>query len=330
MTLPRRGALAALVLVGAIPAGAAEPTAQPYIDQLKAGLEPGPSGSYTQELKKRLPAPGEGDAQQPGSYIEHLKSTDPVRPVDPEDSYIEGLQDKLGPAPQREGAIAEVKAGTSQLKPRVEGEVHYAAGFRLGTSASRTIRAVSGATTGSIESYYGTGWVPDLQIFGEWQPFHSEWLGNIGLMASGGFTYQSGTGNFAFNLVNPVTSVNFGTASRTTLKFLTFPVVLGVNYRFNLLRFLRPYVQAGGTVIGYLENRTDGHTEYRGFSTGTMVGGGMNLKLNSIFSSLGWDLYHSFGVHQYYLTLDYTRLSAPTGDLDISSNTFGVGLTYEF
>ena len=313
---------------------------QPYIDQLKQQMgdnekpKADVSGSYTEEMKKKLKAQGRS-APSGESYIESLKKSDPQRFGEPSvkpPSFTEQQKSKLGPA-QKESAIQALKEGRSDLQLRREGAIHWASGFRLGAAASRTVTGDSASTNGSFGSFYGSGWTPDLNLFVEYQPFHSEWFGNIGIVGGLGFTYNSGNANLKIgNLPNPfgTAGATFGTASHTNLKFITAPVSIGVNYRFNLLRYLRPFVQASPTYIAYLETRSDGRGDIRGKSTGLQIGGGANLLLDNFSKSLSWELYDEFGVKHYYLTVDYTKLSTIAGDVKFDASTLSLGLTYEF
>ena len=324
----------ASTLVWSGSARAEDKSQQPYIDTLKQGLEPesgDTSGSYSEHLKKELGKDPDSTGESE-DYIKRLKETDPVTTEQGKEggSYTEQEKARLGP-PNKESTIAKIKAGETELHPKTEGDIHYAAGFRLGASSNRTITSKGDAGNGNLNHYYGNGYVPELDLFGEWQPFHSEVFGNIGIFGTVGFSYQTGKGQFKNpNLTNPVTGAAFGSISQTDIRFISFPSALGVNYRFNLLKYVRPYVQLGGAAFGYLEYRTDGQSNSRGYATGTLVSGGANILLNPVFRALGWELYDQYGIHHYYLTFDLSKYSAPNGEIDVSATIFSVGMTYEF
>jgi hypothetical protein len=319
--------LAAALLISS--ASAEEPTPQPYIDQLRRDLRPDQESaeSYTEKLRRKN-AEKQPQQESSESYTESLRKTLPPTQGQPS-SFIGSEKDKI-PAKSEGGAIQAVKDGTSDLKALKEGEIHHAAGFRLSAASSRTVTGGGGSASGDFYTYYERGWVPELSFFYEYQPIHSEIFGNIGLIAGAGFTYQKGTGVFRIPVTNPFTGTTFGTTSRTTLRFITLPVSLGVNYRLNLLHYLRPYVQASAVVVGYTELRSDGREDLRGRSTGFQFSGGANILLDSLFKKASWNLYESYTVKHYYLTVDYTKLATVAGDIDFDASTMSVGFTYEF
>ncbi len=301
---------------------------QPYIDQLKQGLEPqgqaeGRPDSFIQSERERL-----GKPEGTGNYIETLQRSLP-EDSRPRSSLIESEKRRLGPGDPKGGAIQAVKEGHSELKSKRGGPIHHAAGFKFGTTMSRTIVASAGAGGRTFSEVYGDGFTPDLQGFYEYQPFHSEWFGNVGLVVGGGLSVRSGTGAFAFNLPKPGGGF-FGTSSRTKFQFFTLPLWFGANYRFNLFRVLRPYLQVAGVVMGYVEMRSDERAGHRGNARGVMFSGGVNILLDWIAPSAAADLYHSFGIQHYYLTIDYTRLDTFSGDVDFVFSGLSLGMTYEF
>ena len=50
---------------------------------------------------------------------------------------------------------------------------------------------------------YGHSKLANVMFTYEYQPFHSEWLGNVGAVFGIGLTYHRGNGRFQFNLENP-------------------------------------------------------------------------------------------------------------------------------
>ena len=310
---------------------------QPYIDELKRGLPAEgtsssvPSrGSYTEDLKIKLKA--KQPASSGGSYTEELKRKDPeLYKKDPGSSYSETQKTKLGEK-KLGGAIAAVRDGRSELHAKIEGDVHFAAGFRVGVGASNQVTGSLGATNGSFENFYGKGWFPDLNFFAEYQPFHTAWAGNLGIFAGTGFTYHSGSGVFKIQLANPFdpSGTPFSQTSHTQLKFFTLPIVAGLNYRFSLSKNQRPYVQAAPTLVFYEESRSDAKSANLGKSIGYELSGGLNILLDNIAKGISWDLYDEFGIKHYYLTLDYTKLSTITGSVHFDASTTSLGFTYEF
>jgi len=306
---------------------------QPFIDQLKRenateqnGSQNFDSRSYTEELKKTLPP--EPDST-PGSYSDLLRRTDPNQGKDPSEGYTERQRLLLEPA-EEGGAIQAVKAGKSELKAERKGEIHHAIGFKYGDGGllNRSFSGSPGVTTRSFNSVYGSSYSPDITLFYEYQPFHSEWFGNFGIVAMGSISWQNGAGAFGSSLSRPGGGT-FPQTAATNFRFFQAPLTLGVNYRFNLFRILRPHILAGPTVILYEEDRDDGQPSIKGFSRGIMASVGASLLLDWISRGNSWDLYYDNGVKHFYLTADYIQLRTILSDLDLSMSGFRVGLTFE-
>ncbi len=342
LVLWRRAALLVVFLGLAAPLAQAD---QPYLDRIKRSLNeeealsdaqsPADGQGYSEKLRGELKAKGKtGD---PGkNYTGRIQSliqeeqAESGEKAEPSEAYTSTLKKKLTPASPEESAIARVRRGESELKIRKEGDIHFLGGFQMGASATRSVRDLGGVTNASLETIYGTSWVPDVRFHMEWQPFHSEWFGNIGFQGTAGFTLQTGKASFQFPLSDPVSGEPFGSTSRTELRFITVPVTVGATYRFNLLRWIRPYVQGSGLIVGYSETRSDGLADKSGYSSGVSWGGGANFLLNPLFPSVTRDLYLSSGVHHLYLTVDWSQQLTKEGDLEFSSNTVSAGLSYEF
>jgi hypothetical protein len=306
----------------------------PYIDELKADMardsqETAPTQkSYTEELKSKL------GSESKASHIESLKAEDPenfkARPQD--SSYTESKKAELpttGPGTSKSGAIEAVQQNRSKLKPYKPGTVQYAAGLKLGASNTQVITAASGASNRTFRDFYGTGWFPDLQVFGEWQPLRSEDWGSVGLTASGGFTLQTGKGKFAVQLTKP-SGEAFPDESQTSLRFMTFPALLGANLRINAAKYVRPYIQGGAGAVVFMESRSDNKDGKRGYSRVAHFTGGLNILLDPIFPRETWDVYEGYTTKHYYLTVDYTAMRTISGNIKFETSTIGVGVTHEF
>jgi len=312
---------------------------QPYIEELKQQMsqedasEPRRNSKnpepYIQELKEGLD-PESKDSKSKESYIDVLKESDPGQFEEaPKGSYTESEKAKLEPK-KDDSAIKAFNEGRSKLEAKRLGEIRHAAGLRVGTNLTRNITANEGFGRRPFNDVYGGKWAPDLNFFYEFQPFHSEWFGNIGIVLGAGVAFFRGVGSFQFNLINPLNNKEFTKVSQTQFQFYTFPVSLGLNYRFNLLKYLRPYVQVSPTAVGYLETRNDKKKSLRGYSTALTYSGGLALLLNWLSPKSAWSMYEAQGVHQYYLTLDYTRMTPLGGDVNFNVSGVSAGLTFEF
>lgn len=330
------------VSVGFPTGASAEESLSPYMDQIREqmardgkGESPAAEGSYTEKLKAKLRSE-QGTSE---GYTEALKAklnegtTSSGQPSSESPAEGYGLRERqrlLEANPPR-SAIQAVAEGRSELQAKRRGEIHWGAQFKLGASITRTVTATDASLVSqSFSGVYGTGWSPDLQISGEWQPFHSEWFGNVGIVAGTGFTSFRGKGVFSVNLTNPVTSTPFGTESRTVFRYLMVPVWVGANYRFNLLRIVRPYVQGAAGVIGAFETREDTEAKRNAMSRAVFMSAGAALWLNPLLPKTAWELYDGTGVHHYSLIIDYTRVLPVGSGVRVASQGISVGLLYEF
>lgn len=320
---------------------------QPYIDSVKEELDethPVPkhgAESYIESIQKKLREEDpdqELSSQDPnGGYIDQLRRDYPEKlappPAAPDGALVQPYIDaqKLELEPKESGgAIQAVKDGTSELKARRDGNIHHAFGLKYGASLTRNITAPAGTAANNFNDIYGANYAPDLSFFYEYQPFHSEWLGNIGIIGMAGVGYFSGNGRYPFALNKPGGG-QFGlTAASSRVQFFSLPVTVGVDYRFNLFRILRPYVMVGPTAIGYLEIRLDGGSSFRGVSSGFLAQAGVSLLLDWLSRGASWDAYAEHGIKHSYLTLDYTRLTTFSGDVNFAVDGIVAGLAFEY
>jgi hypothetical protein len=76
--------------------------------------------------------------------------------------------------------------------------------------------------------------------------------------------------------------------------------------------------------------RNDNVSGFRGNSRGLLVSAGAAISLDWVSSRDSWNLYSNNGFKRFYLTVDYTRLSTFSGDVDFSINGIIAGLTFEY
>jgi hypothetical protein len=321
----------------------ADDRSQPYIDHLLKTMDSdNPPGQYSGNLKNGTPfidsvnskLNKEDTDQKESSYIEELRMTDPNPEKNKEhENYSGNIKSNLEPKDQT-GAIQAYHEGRSELEFMRPGNIHNAIGFRY--SVSGPARAIeegnSAVSAGSFNNVYSAGiYAPEFSVFYEFQPFHSEWFGNFGLVASIGVNYFYGVGKFGLQLTKPGGVGLFSSQSLTQFQFLYIPVMVGVNYRFNLLRILRPYVMVAPTLIGMFESRNDNGPFHYGRAQGVTASLGVSILLDWWSRSTSWDLYEDYSVKHFYLTLDGTWLEPIDGRyISIRSKGFTAGMTYEF
>lgn len=340
----RRELLASLFFgaCGALAGGASlaqEPSVSPYIDSLREEMrqehpveEPARDASdpepYIQSIKKQMRENGPGPAVPEQGYTEQLKKELGLEPKN-EPSYSEQLKSSLPPTPEG-GAIEAVNAGRSELHAKREGEIHNAAGIRIGASLTRSITATaSGIQGANFSDVYGNGYEPDVTFFYEYQPWHSEWYGNLGFMASLGIGYYGGAGVFAVALKNP-NGVPFGSTSHVQTQFFDVPTIVGLDYRFNLFKYFSPFVSAGPAAIGFYETRNDGGPSHTALSYGVYTGAGVSILMDWMSKVASWDLYSEHGIQHYYLTVEYDNISTFAGAVSFQVSGAFAGFTFEF
>lgn len=326
----------------------------PFIDELKAEIaekdaekasdgKPVASEGYTSKLKQKI---AEEDSKKPAdpdtghSYSAQLKKE--IEEKDREDAqdskdklatangYTAREQAKLGPG-DTDSAIQAVREGRSELHEKRTGEIHHAGGIRVGASFNREIAAASDVAGASFASVYGdqNRFAADVNLFYEYQPWHSEWFGSLGFFGSVGVGVFNGSGQFAVQLSKP-NGDSYGATSRVKTQLFTVPMVAGLSYRFNLLRYLRPFVMVGPSFVGFYEQRNDDKDSHTASSRAFYAAGGVSILLDWMSRGSSWDLYAEHSIKHYYLTVEYDRLASFSGTVDMTVSGFFGGLTFEF
>lgn len=322
------------------PAAHAASSNQPYIDELldEMGSEvntPRKARQSIEDERQALKAKAASEAQdEGGSYIDELRRDDPSLQGgggSPSSGLIEREKAKLAPKPGNPSAIQSFKDGKDRLEMKRDMKVRFAGGFRINASTERDYSG--GGGTISYDQLYGARKFPDFTLFFEWQPWHSEWVGNLGAVASVGYTQARSPGVLGVAL--PQAWSGGGTfsttSSSTNLTFIVVPVSAGLNFRLNTLRVIRPYVQAQGTTFFYMERRNDGLGAAKSYSLGYTLGGGVNIPLDWISRESTWDLYEESGVKRFSFTIDYSiQDTIKAMPVTIASSALSLGFTYEF
>lgn len=291
--------------------------AESYIDEIKRGLPPKENPGSLIDAVRSEPAPEDSSS---AGYTDSLKQSLP-----PGGSQNFTGDIKQGLEPKKDGgAIQAVFDGTSDLKLKRDGDIHHAYGLRVGASLSRFIDAESGYKANEFSSvYYASGWQPDFTLHYEYQLFHNEWAGSIGLFGEFGAMLFRGSGRFGVDLGT------YGSTSRVKMSFLALPTTIGVNYRFNMLRIVRPYVGAGATLVGFFESRSDDGATIRGNSKAYTLQGGVAILLDWISDEAAWNLYDEHKIKHSYLTIEYQKVKTLSGIVDFDISGFYAGLTFE-
>lgn len=325
----------------------ADDSVSPYIDKLKSQMNDSSSPArsvsqpepYIQYLKKdpKLAKPEEGASESAQPYLDRLRQANPgLNPQDSSGSYTEKKKEELGPD-ESKSAIEAVRDGTSQLHLKRPGPVRGSIGFKVGALLNRDFGGSAPYVALPYNTIYGsaTKWVPDLTFFAEWKPLSSETWGGFGILASGGFSYVKGFGNFSIPLsYNPnpggVAAITFPATSYTQMTFISMPASIEAKYQFNLLKWLRPYAMIGPTVVGMTENRNDGVSAKKALSKGITMSFGGAILADWISDENAWDLYQDFSIKHIYLTVDYTRINSISSNISISNSGIFAGVTFEF
>lgn len=298
----------------------AEEAATPYIDSLKRNL---PAKESTEGFTEKIQS--ELDVKTSEGFTEEIRSGLPLE-SNP-NGYSQRIQNRLEEK-DAGGAIQAVNEGRSELELKRPGKFIGAVGFRFAFQTTSNVSTGGSNGTDRFDNMYGTKWDPDGQIFLEHRFFHDEQSVSLGASVTAGVAYRKTYGSFEF-LPNRPGGGTYPSTSNTTFEFLTVPVSLGGTLRVNTLKYLRPHITGGPSLIYYNESRTDGVKGNQGYSYGALVTGGVNLMLDWISRSAAWDLYESAGVKHYYLSLDYSYLHTFSGDVNFSNSAIYAGITFE-
>ena len=300
-----------------------------------------PTGSsYTERMKKKIGVQDEERARKTGvptdySPIEALQRSDlekqKTQGSAATSSYTEQLQTQLGKRDDaQDSAIARVQRGETELRFKRSLDIRHAAGFRVSALLDSQISAASDFQVRSFSAVYGGSIPRSFGLFYERQFLHSELWGSLGLQGNLNLSFVEGRGAFGSALRNDATGVEFPVETDVVFKFFTLPANLALNYRLNLLHFVRPFVQAGPTLIGYVEARSDEQNFKWGYSPGLNLQGGASILLDWISRDAAWNLYDSSGIKHIYLTLEYSRLTSFGQTVSFSVSGVYAGLTFEY
>ena len=183
----------------------------------------------------------------------------------------------------------------------------------------------------SFGDVYGNSFAPNVGLFYEYQPFHSEWFGNFGILLNAEVAFFNGNGLFAEAPPNPIPGGQpFPEQSHTKFQFFAMPITVALDYRFNLLRVVRPYVSIGPTAIGYFELRNDDVAGHHGDAKAITMTGGASILLDWISDDLRWDAYSQNGIKHSYLNVQYTQYASIASDVSFNVSGIGVGLMFEY
>jgi hypothetical protein len=325
-------AVSAAGLAGLAPARAEDSASvSPYIDSLRKDMKSsGPStdsDSYTQNIQNKLKEKDKAEGQPTQSYTEQLKKDLGPSKSD-STSYTD--QQRALMAPQKDGgAIDALKEGHSDLHARIVGDVHNAGGFRFGSSPGRTITA-PGIQGTDFSTIYSSEFLPDFNLFYEYQPLHSETWGSLGFMVSAGLGIYKGAGVFQFQLQYPDGSGPVTGPSHVQSQLFEVPLSLGLTYRLNIAHYLRPFATIGPTLIGVYEQRNDGGDAHSADARGLSAQVGLSILLDWVSKEARWQMYDSMRIKHYYLTLEFDQISTFSGPVTISASGGSAGLTFEW
>ncbi len=302
-------------------------TVQPYIEQLKKKIAaedakngtstPQSATSYIEEQKKLLPPEKNGPTE---SYSESLKKK--LKTEEDSKDYSEKEKAKI-PAEDSESVITKVKEGRDAIAFKKKGEPQYAASFKLGLSPGMQVFVNNGTPSNTFSAIYGSNWNPDVWLHFEHLLTNSYWLGSLAGTVDFGVNYASGYGVLAFPF-------DGSTQSQTRFSFVQVPFLLGIDYRLNLMKYVRPYVGASVGTMTYAEIRNDGQKNKGGISGIYSVSAGASLLLDFMDKNTSRESYLSSGLQHVYLFAEYTYLNTFTGNVTFRRGGLYAGFMFEF
>ncbi len=313
----RRAVLAGLALAFIFASPSTQASDQPYIDSLLSDLPPRAesSGSYTEELKKKLPN------QNTGSYTEELRQE--LGEQKTAEGYTDSLKKKVGEKKGGNSAIADFQSNKKLVMNRGDMRIKTALSLKLATAMNRQYTAGANEDR-PYKTVYGEGWQPDVQLTYEYRPFYvHSLLSGIGFLGGAGFTSVRGKGQFAY-------VSNFGNESNIRFSFLSVPVYVGPVLRLYLVDWFVPFVGAGAGALGFYETRSDRKPSARGYSWMYWMNGGVNIGLDWMSQRSTWERFDDSAVKHLYLTVEYQRFQTISGLVDATISGVNAGFLYEF
>lgn len=217
---------------------------------------------------------------------------------------------------EKKGLIRIQKDGSYIYKTST-GVKNRSASFRIGQIEAPGIESADGQT--NFESMYGGSGVVAVQFDYEWQPF-TGW-GKVGVVAGGGLFTAQGSGRFLD-----------GSEAQEQYTFIGLPLSLGGIYRLELSdrQWLAPYVSGGASYYILAETRDDSKTPSVTGTPAAYGAGGLLISISHWDRGTRHTLWTEYGIANMWLSLEYKVTQASSQDLDVSSNAFNVGLTFDF
>lgn len=219
--------------------------------------------------------------------------------------------------PLAEKGLIRIKKDGSYIYKTETGQKSRSFTFRMGSQEAPRIVAADQVT--DFQDIYGSETVVSLGIDYEFQMTNR--FGKWGLVIGSGFFTASGNGRF----------LN-GDLAKESYTFLAVPLTVGGIYRFEFSdhQWFVPFVNVGGAYYGLAEFRDDG----RGPSlTGTPAaygGAGLLLSVTNWDRETAFTLWSEYGIANMWVNLDYRRAQSFSEDVDVSSNSLNLGLTFDF
>lgn len=307
---------------------AASNSVSPYIEAIKKQMEFKGSSqngvqNYIDEQKKKLDEESKSHPQSTGegaaSYTEEIKKQ--LKHEEPT-SYLEAEKSKLPPEKNTESYIKRVQAGKSGIDPLEKPPIKNAVGFKLGVAPGMQVQS---GTTNTFDEVYGNTWKPEFLFHYERQFFNDPNLGSMGIFSNLGISVTGAYGLLKFPFNNDASR-----RSMTSFTLLQLPALVGGVYRFNLLRLVKPYVGAGGGVMGYLETREDNKPNKKGFSAIYGVQVGAMLLLDFLDPKTMRDGFLSLGIQHAYFILEYLNEGTVFGKVKFGRSGLYSGFLFEF
>lgn len=313
----RKTAIAMLAVALLMTSASVQASDQPYIDSLLSDLPPRAeaSGSYTEELKKKLPA------QESGSYTEELRKD--LGEQKTADGYTDELKKTVGEKKGGNSAIADFQSNKKLVMNRGDMRIKTALSLKIATAMNREYNAGESQER-PFKTIYGEGWQPDIQLTYEYRPFYvHSLLSGIGFLGGVGFTSVRGKGQFAY-------VSNFGNESNIRFNFMSAPVYVGPVLRLYLVDWFVPFFGAGAGALGFYETRSDRKPSARGYSWMYWMNGGVNIGLDWMSQRSTWERFDDNAIKHLYLTVEYQRFQTISGLVDASISGVNAGFLYEF
>lgn len=243
--------------------------------------------------------------------------TKPVRQKSPGPTRKKSRYERIESHPMAAKGLIRINKDGSYIYKTPTGEKSRSFSFRVGQQEAPRIVAADNVT--DFQDIYGDTTVIAFGFEYEYQA--TTRFGKWGLVLGSGLFTANGRGRF----------LN-GDVARESYTFLGVPLTAGGIYRFEFSdrQWLAPFATVGGAYYGLAEIRDDGKAPNVTGTPAVYGGGGILFSITNWDRETAFTLWNEYGIANMWLNLDYRLTQSLSEDVDVSSNSLNLGLTFDF